>query len=516
MELFEILFMTSVVLLTSSIFLYFVIKKPDFLRKCTIIFYFNTFEKSFRLSKTSPTWVFHYFFIKKTISNLSKSYNSIEKVNGLFKSKTISKKIRSAFLHLDTYKKNDFTFTATITKKKNKYNLLFKFVMTDKNKGIGSLNIYKKKKESVKVIVNNNYNNLSKYITPSTFTRMYAIKIDNQFNDLVCLISREIAKNVRCSTFFWQQEGVLYLVSYSKKQKALKKAHKIILKHLSEWNKINPVRSVCWASFLDVYKGDLNKNIINNNKSKLDFYIYKLIKSSRYSKNFVLSVDDDVDQDEEFVQFKSVSSTLSHAIRSDSVNGLVRKIYNTNTKKVSGKYVVPRVSDIVPNKYKEIIDIKQTRNKLVDCLAFNAATVSKNIFPRGSIIELNGAWLQKNHSKIVNPNYLYCICVNDKKSINKIRKILSSLSETKNIKYGLKITKDLQADNTIFDGLDLSFIVVSEEISSRANHRLEFSVILLINIVLKHTKIKIIYINPTPKLDSVQRKKLNIRYVVKT
>ena len=521
MQLFEILLIISLIVVASSLFVYFIFKKEGFLRKCTIIFYFNTAEKTFRISKTSPSWIFHYFFIKKSILNFTKSYYSIQYVDKLFNNQTIAKNIRNAFLQLDIHKKQEHVFKTTIFKRKDKYNLSFKFVMTENNKGIGALNIDKKSKYGITININNNFNSLSKYITNSMFSRMYAIKIDKHiFDDFLKLVSKEIIKKISCSTFFCKHDGILYLVIYSKRQNVLKKVHKTILKHLFKWNKINNATNICWLSFLSIHKGVLTKSMINNNKIKLDFYMYKLIKYTKPNQEkinvFNLNFDnDDYNDYDEFVEFKSVLTTLNDSIKSDNVGGLVRKIYNVDTKKVSGKYVFPYINDIVPKKYKEIIDIKQIKNKLTNSLAYKASTIETNMFPRGAIIELNDVWLQKNYSKIINTSYLYCICIDSKESINSIRQILSFLSKNKKVKYGLKITKNLQADNTIFDGLDLSFIVVSEHISSKANHRLEFSVILLINNFFKNTETKIIYVNPTPKLDYVQRKKLNIQYVVK-
>jgi hypothetical protein len=98
--------------------------------------------------------------------------------------------------------------------------------------------------------------------------------------------------------------------------------------------------------------------------------------------------------------------------------------------------------------------------------------------------------------------------------LQQLSPILKFLKKERDVKYGIEVSSKLQMDSLLFQGLNLSFVVISKDISSKANRRNQFSKILWINNVFNKDEIKIIYVNPSVKLDNVQRKKLDIKYIV--
>ena len=482
------------------------------LRNSTILFDFNTKDKTFQIKHWKHIKVIIPHWMAKNFSILSRNPQPISEWRNIFADEDLIKEIRRSFYIMDSKNKMSFSFSFDSNLIKPASKLFFEFNKTSNIKGSGKI-IWKENEEN-SVLVHDNYNSLIKTIDKDSFYKIYLISFLLPTNiSSVKGSAMEIRDSIKGEIFFFEQRGYLYFVLSSKLKDDLYTKHNLIRRLFLSNNLFYKRRKILSINFTPVKKEKLTPFKMNSNIRSLDYLSYSKedVIGKRNLENTELHSQ--IISDPLYKKYIDSHKMFESLIKNKEVGIKVKKIYNIKNNKVISYLLIPSFNNLMSPSEIKMIDFSRWENEITDVFSEKIILEAKNLKrDKPQILEVNSEWFIKNYKEIEDISYLYLIKINNLENMSELSSILNYSYKTKKIKCGIKIENNSNMDLNLLKDMNIFFVVIDEDITSRWNENIGFSKIFLLIRVFKNRNIKVIYTNPKTKLDEILDVEFNVKY----
>lgn len=453
----------------------------------------NTIPKNFYLNKSIGKW------------------SSLDSFLDHYKGQVAEKKIRSMLVEMQSGKsfvKSKFALNTTVGKARS-YNILFSMFELADSSDVGVTIKWKliSKKTTRKSFVFEPATKIEIANIHFPYKGFIAFKLKSNIANIAQEFIYQLGKITNFNNkFYFITNGILVIVMGEKKAAKLKnKILKLVDLLESKGQTWGLNRMYSGTAYTVAKEVDTPKRI----NSVLELLSFNINLSLRTGKHFANKNTSEFSLDE----YRAVSKgtkVFKNAIKYRDIQSQKINVYNWKTNRKIMVYSFPYVENISDEITSIILRNQDNLNLLRN--TYSEMVAIEKIIKEPVLVDINNNWLADNYEKMVYKRAIYVLNYDLFDHVN-TEKIVKDMTDKK-FTFAIRLKSFNQNITTILKKTKPQFIVIDKKLSNVQNPE-NYIQLLSIKKLSEQEKIRIIYENPSNKIDSSMAEVLNIKYVYK-